>query len=267
MKRYIKTSLLFIVFFLNISCNKSHVQQTNRINFVTIEEELLLGEEIKAASIRHLNLVRHREIDRYFDKLANKIGKVSHWQALTYDVFIVNEQDINHFSLPGGNIYLYRGLIQMASTEDQIASMIAHEVAHAARRDAVERLAEKYSYAFAAQKVFGENPEIANHILTSLYTSGTILDYPKEAEQIADRYAIKYCQVAGFNPHGLPELLNKIRACENKNLIRRLLLTHSTVESRLVMVTKALKGIPSSKQSNSSEFQKIKNILQRIPVQ
>lgn len=257
--------IILIAIFSNAGSAAAKDRSNGTLPFVSIEEELALGDDLASFSIRHLKIIRNRTIERYLTDLAARIGAVSHWSGLSYTVFVINEKDINHFSLPGGNIYIFRGLLEACSSSE-VAAVLAHEIAHLSMRDGVSRLAEKYSYAVAAQQLLGNNPEIAAHIIQSLYTRDTILDYPAEKEFTADRLALEYLEKAELDPSAMPMLLRRLIKLEKSDPQRLslLLVTHPATKKRL-------RNLPikkSRRQSGETEdlsFQNIRLILERLP--
>jgi len=262
--------VLALFSFLFIQCAGSHSTQTGELSFISIDEELTLGEDISYFTLRYLDIIRNRTLNSFLNSMAKNIGAVSHWSGLPYTVFVINDHNINHFSLPGGNIYLFRGLIETAETEDEIAAILAHEIAHLSERDAIARLAEKYGFSFAAQSVIGENPEIAEHIIVSLYKKGTILDYPAANEYRADQLALEYTLKAGYNPKWLLVFLKKIAAIEKQNPERTKLLqmTHPPIRSRIRKAEKNIKKLslqPNSPAELPVDFHQAKEALAKIP--
>ncbi|MBN1542259.1 M48 family metalloprotease, partial [candidate division KSB1 bacterium] len=243
-------------------------RQKNTLSFVSFDEELRLGEQLASQARVILPLVRNQEILTFLDSLACELGRVSDWDGLAYRVYLVNKPDYNHFSLPGGHIFLFRGLLERCRSIDQIAVVIAHEIAHVAHRHSVGRLSEKYAFSFAAQSVIGENPEIAAEIINSLYAEGTILDYPEEWEHLADEKALEYTWKADYNPAGLVQVLEhgidlQLNNPENVELLNR---THPSASSRLKRVRMHLALIPAKAnlRTESAEFDRIQEVLKKI---
>ena len=187
------------------------------LQFVSVEEELDLGKSLSVQASQQLNLIRNQKVNEFFNALAKEIGLQSDWDGLEYFVHIVNDPHLNHFSLPGGHIYLFRGLVEFASTTSEISSIVAHEIAHLANRHGVDRMAIIYAYAFAAQSVLGEIDEIPQQIISNLYSDGTILDYTEEDEFIADERCIKYLWKANYDPNGFSSMLEKLRTVQEEN--------------------------------------------------
>jgi beta-barrel assembly-enhancing protease len=262
-----KKNLILISLFLFLSCSGS--RKVGTLNFVTLDEELALGRELVIQTPKQFRVIRNQEITQFFTNLAKEIAAISDWSGLNYTVFILNEADINHFSLPGGEVYITRGLIEMAGSGTEVAAAIAHEIAHIGRRDGTNRLAIKYSYALAAQSVIGQNPELAIQVLNNVYNSSTVLDYQEEVEYSADAQAVKYLWKANYDPNGLAMLIQNIRRAEKDNprLVERSRLTHPPTLNRLNRLRKELADAPphSGLRTEIDNFKTIQEQLQRIP--
>lgn len=245
------------------------VRQQGPVTYISIEEEIALGKEVSVQAGQILKLVRNQEVSRYFQEMTNRMGAASDWSGLAYTLHVVNEPDLNHFSLPGGQIFLFRGLLESAAAPDQVAAVIAHEMAHLSARDGVDRLALKYGSAMAAQTVVGQNPEIARQIIANLYSEDTILDYPKSAEQEADRKCVKYVWKALYDPRGAVDMMYILRRAGKSHplLVSLLCKTHPSLSSRYKTVNKEVKMFSAEPEtgSDTGEFLRIKEILSRIP--
>jgi beta-barrel assembly-enhancing protease len=262
-----KLITLFCISLLLMECAGN--RNAGKLSFISIQEELNMGQEFAAQAAQKLKIIRNQQISDYFTEIGKAIGSQSDWSGLVYKIYIVNSPDVNHFSLPGGNIYIFRGLIEASDSLDEVALAIAHEIGHICSRDGVERLAAKYGYAFAAQSVVGSNPEIPGQIVDNLYRAGTILDYSKESEYRADLQAIKFAQKAGYDAHGWLLFLQTLKELQVKNSakLNLLLTTHPSITARLRRVRKELQKTPQMQQlvRNTPQYQKIKTLLQRIP--
>jgi predicted Zn-dependent protease len=251
-----------------LSCSSSP-RRSGALHFISVEEELSLSKMLNAQANNELKIMRNQRVTGFFDDIGKEIGAMSDWSGLDFRVHIVNEPDINHFSLPGGSIFLYRGLIELSENAAEVALIIAHEVAHIAARNSIDRVALKYGYAFAAQSLIGENPEIPNRIIAELYTEGTILDYPEDQEFSADRRGVKVAWKSNYDPQAMLGILEKIHQAEAATplLTERLRLTHPSTATRLRRVRPEIARAPrkSALRRDIPEFQEIKELLQKIP--
>ena len=250
-------------------CCHSAQKKTGTLAFISVDEELELSKSLSFEASRQLKLLRNQTVLNYFNQIGREIGLQSDWNGLTYTVNILNEPDLNHFSLPGGKIFIYRGIIDSSETASEVALIIAHEIAHIAARNGVHRVAQKYGYAFAAQSLIGEIPEIASQIISQLYSEGSILDYPADDEYLADQKAIKYAWKANYDPSGLLQILKKIRETESTSREKTLLLnkTHPSTSSRYKKARMEVIRAPQkdSLRKNLDDFILIKELMQKIP--
>jgi beta-barrel assembly-enhancing protease len=219
---------------------------------------------------KQLKLLRNQMILGYLNQMGQEIGLQSDWNGLTYTVHVINEPALDHFSFPGGYIFIYRGIIDSSKSASEVALVIAHEIAHIANRDGIHRVAQKYGYAFSAQSLIGQNPEIASQIVSQLYSEGTILDYPTSEEYNADQKAIKYAWKANYDPSGILELLAMIRTTESKSASKTTLLrkTHPSTNSRYKKARAEIRHAPfkSTLRKDTQEFVQIKDIIKNIPL-
>ncbi|MBD3374188.1 M48 family metalloprotease [candidate division KSB1 bacterium] len=261
---------VLLIFSGNLTECSSHRNQSS-LAFITVDEEMALGKELTTQTLQSLPILRNQEINEFFNRVCQQIGVVSEWEGMTYKLFIVNQPDINHFSLPGGSIFIFRGVIEDAETVSEIAAVIAHEVAHIANRDGVARVGAKYGYAFAAQRVLGTYPEIAKQIVRNLYSpEGTILDYPKDSELDADERAVRYAWKANFEPSSYIKYLERVRDMTQAtaDMVALLALTHPSPTDRMNRARSELDKIPfkSSLIENIPIYDEIKEKLARIPI-
>ncbi len=242
--------------------------QNNIVDFVTIEEEMQLGKTVQVHAPLYFSLIRNRRINAYFNLIAKKIGPYSDWETLDYTVYIINEPGVYHFSLPGGNIFLSRGLVELTENENEVAAVIAHEAVHCSRRNAVTEIADAYSYALVGQHIVGENPEIIKDILENIFTNNTILDYGKKEEFEADKRALYYLDSSDYDPAGYSTLLQKIIDFQDKDsyMVRHLLRTHPDTEKRYARVQRWLNDMDTKASKRmSAQFNQIISLLDKIP--
>lgn len=148
--------------------------------------------------------------------LARKIGDVSLRPGLAYEVSVVEKPDINAFTLPNGRIFLFRGLLDAVASEDELAAVMAHEIAHNTRLHALrgEQKAKKWNWASLAAVAAilaggrdGANAaQFASYALTAVM-NGYTLEFEKEADAEAVRLLVK----AGYNPSAMVTFMERLQ--------------------------------------------------------
>lgn len=107
---------------------------------VSQQEERQMGEEYAAQISQELPLVRDPEINRYINVLGDSIARLTSRGDLDWRFAIVDAKDVNAFAVPGGFVYVNRGLIERTQTMDELAGVLGHEIGHVVRRHTVQQM-------------------------------------------------------------------------------------------------------------------------------
>lgn len=185
-------------------------------NNMSDAQEVALGREI-AKSLekdQKLKLIENHDIHSYFNEGLQKIAKSSRRPQIQYSLKIVDTTSVNAFALPGGFVYLYRGLIQACENENEVVGALAHEVGHVAARHGANALCR----ATAADSLFSEasrvllGTEEPAHILEQLggpVAALALLKYDRQQELEADLLGFYNIQRAGWDPNGMLRLFKR----------------------------------------------------------
>src|SRR5690625_1855224 len=112
------------------------------VNLVSIEDEWEMGREIEAELNRQLTLVNDRDVQQYISEIGMRIVSTTDMANLPWSFYVVADPAVNAFNTPGGNVYVYTGLITAADNVAELASGIAHEVGHGVARSEGRRVGE-----------------------------------------------------------------------------------------------------------------------------
>lgn len=180
---------------------------------ISDEEELQLGEETAAEIGAQMPLITDPVVHRYINELGASIAGPADTRGLDWKFQIVDSRAINAFAVPGGFIYVNRGLIERAESLDELAGVLGHEVAHVTLRHSVEQM-EK------AQKT---NVGVAIVCtLTSVCESGLaqvaigagsqawFARHSRDDELEADAEGVRYVANAGIDPGGVPRFFSRL---------------------------------------------------------
>ena len=112
----------------------SRARPTPGFNLFSVEQDVEIGRQSAVAAERQLPLLRDRNVDRYLGSIVSKLAAKAPGARYPYTIKAVNAADINAFSLPGGPMYVNRGLVEAARSEAELAGVLAHEMSHVALR-------------------------------------------------------------------------------------------------------------------------------------
>lgn len=170
-----------------------------------------IGRKFALIARSQFPLVRDYTVHRYVQRLGQRIVSNLEHPEFPYHFFVVQEPNLNAFSVPGGYIYLHSGLLLRVSSDDELASVLGHEIAHVQGRHAFRQQQDMklLSYAgLAAMALALINPALAAG--ASSAATATQLRYQRQLEEEADYRGLQYMRQAGFDPGGMPRFLQKM---------------------------------------------------------
>lgn len=185
--------------------------------FMSPERELEVGAEEHPKILQSFGgSYPDAALEAYVNKVGRKIARVSDLPDLTFHFTVLNDTAVNAFALPGGYIYLTRGLMAFISTEAEMAGVLAHEISHVTARHAAQR----YSAAVATDlglstvslvgAIFGIPAGLFSPVL-SQSAQLALQSYSREQELEADLLAVRYMARAGYEPSALETFFRKLK--------------------------------------------------------
>lgn len=214
------------------------------------QKEVAAGRRMARQVEAELSLVQDEPMQQRVRSIGERIAAVCDRQELIYHFAVVDEDEVNAFSLPGGYIYVHRELVERTANDDELAGVIAHEVAHVAARHSVKRYESSLGIQLAQlASMASRHGELVQGM--SVAAAATQLAYARQDELDADRLAVKYVKAAGFNPEGMLTFLVALQSVHQERtqyLPRGVVrphygMTHPFVPDRLRAVKEALFGV------------------------
>lgn len=176
--------------------------------------------------------------------IGQKLADVCDRKDIGYHFEILNHKEINAFALPGGYIYVFKGLMDKIDSDDEIAGVLAHEIGHTAARHVAKRV--RGSIGLNALAILLANTESDATSKAQAYAGLTelMLQYSREDELEADRLAVKYMRLAGYNPQAMITFLKKLRKIEYEKPIQRYNIhkTHPYIADRIKNIKEQISG-------------------------
>lgn len=206
MKKLLPLLLLALVL---VACNETN-SFTYADLFISDADEKEIGAQYHSVLKDTLTLLdANHPMSRYIDSLGSAIAKVQdrpNFSASDFSFFVVDEDVINAFAVPGGYIYFYKGLIERATTGDQIAGVMAHEIGHVAAEHYKEQAVKTSAIGFLAQLLGGENSYAQLAANVSAYL--TQMKMSRNDEDEADSLSVAYTtEMGNISPWGMKSFL------------------------------------------------------------
>jgi beta-barrel assembly-enhancing protease len=186
-------------------------------NLVSLEDEWAMGREIERDLNRQLTLVNDAQVQSYVREIGQRIVDQTNMAHLPWTFHVVRDPAVNAFNTPGGNVYVYTGLITASDNVAELASVIAHEVAHGVARHGTQRLSKAYGMNIAAAIVLGGDPGLVQQIAAQIAAQGAMAQFSQRDEREADRLGQRFMHSAGYNPAALATFFEKLAEQERRN--------------------------------------------------
>lgn len=186
-------------------CATNPVTGKKQISLVSEGKELQMGSEADPAVISEYGLYANQEVQRYVDGVGQRLGKVSHLPTLTWHFRVLDSPVVNAFAIPGGYIYITRGILAYLSSEAQLAGVLGHEIGHVTARHSAQQITRQQIAGIGVLagavfvSAFRPYSGIAQQGLGLLF-----LKYSRDNETQADELGVGYATKAGYDPREIP---------------------------------------------------------------
>ena len=181
----------------------------------TTQQEVQLGQQYASQINQQLPLVRDPEVVRYINVLGDSIAKLADDRGLDWQFHVVNSPEVNAFAVPGGFIYVNRGLIERVDNLSQLAGVLGHEIAHVTERHSAEQMRDAERANIGAVALCTLTNVCQSQAATTLIQVGgsaAFAKFSRSDENEADRVGIRHVVRAGIHPRGIPEMFEKLLA-------------------------------------------------------
>jgi predicted Zn-dependent protease len=179
---------------------------------ISDEDEIALGAEYHAQLLQEMPpYAGDPAVQQWVRAIGNKLAKVSDRPDLAFTFTVVQSDEINAFAVPGGYIYVTTGLLEMAETGAEVATVLAHEIGHVAARHGVQAM-ENYMLAQGIYELLGGDELAA--LVAGAVQIGTGLTFDQDQEREADRLGVAYAVDGGFNPWGMVDFFSALKGLE-----------------------------------------------------
>ena len=217
---------------------------------LTIGEERKIGEHLLFMVRKEFPVLDDPDISQYINTLGKKVLETVGPQYFEYRFFVIKSNQFNAFAAPAGLVFFYTGLIETMKNEDQLLSVLAHEIGHVASRHIAQRL-DKGTKVSALSLLLGVAglalgvPGLSQGLLTGSMAAGQAinLQYSREDEEQADRLSLSWMQRMQRNPEAMEEMLRNMRRVTRYHVgseVPQYLLTHPNPEARMGYVQSLL---------------------------
>lgn len=242
---------------------------------VSDEQEQELGDLMAAEMNVRLSLLADPSLRGYIEGMGDEIAEVSDRPGIDYNFYIINSEMVNAFALPGGHVYITRGLIERTRSGPELAGVIAHEIGHVAARHGVRKLERNLRtgslMSLLYQLLLGGQPELLRRNSVELAGMLWNAQHSRADERKADRLAVRYVIRAGIDPHGVVSLLETLvtEEAHDSGRVAGWFSTHPMTRSRIRFtrreIDQALEGRSPELDRRMSSYPEFRERIAALP--
>jgi predicted Zn-dependent protease len=243
---------------------------------LSVNQELELGQDYAAQLARELPLVDDPAILADLELVTRRLTPHTRRREVTYRFYVVNDSTVNAFAVPGGYIYLFRGLIEAAGSMDQLAGVIGHEIGHVELRHSAEAIGR----AQAAEAGIGVAGVLLGgrtgaRVQQGATLAGTLVfaKFSRDDERESDSAGVALLTQAGVNPGGLAAMFETLQRLERSrpSAIAQWFASHPMTEDRIEDVNRRIAADPRATallqtgERDAPEFERLRRNVRPLP--
>ncbi len=260
---------LMMALVLTVGVAEAQTQVKPGFNLFSPEQDVEIGRQSVAEVQRQMPVLSDREAEAYVNRIGQKLAANASGPKFPYEFRLINASDINAFALPGGPIYLNRGIIDNARNEGEVAGVLAHEIAHVALRHGTHQASKAYAAQAGLQILggllggrVGQNTAGIINAVGGFGLNALFLKFSREAETQADLVGAQMLARSGYTPADMISFFQTLAKAEPSKKTN-FLSSHpapSDRVSRIQREAQALK-VPATPTTNVAELNRVKSRL------
>ncbi len=189
--------------------------------------------------------VRDAQVTAYVTRLGQRLAKAAPGAKYPYSFQVADAPEINAFSLPGGPVWINRGVLRAAGNESQVAGVLAHEIAHIAQRHAADQLTKtlmaRWSLGALGAMLGNVGGAGTAQAAGAMMANGVFLKFSRDDERDADEVGLAILTRAGWDARGMIELFETLRreSARDPGAVELFFSTHPSPQDRIARLTAA----------------------------
>ncbi|HSB18148.1 MAG TPA: M48 family metalloprotease [Bryobacteraceae bacterium] len=242
-------------------------------NMFSPQQDVEVGQQVSKDAEQQIPMLKDSRVDNYLNNLGQRLSAHAPGYKFPYAYKAVNDRAINAFALPGGPVYINRGVIEAADNEAQLAGVMAHEASHVALRHGTNQ-ASKASAAQMPLSILGgmlgsnSTGAVLAQLGAGFAVNSVLLKYSRTAETQADVMGSQILYDSGYDPRAMAQFFEKIQAQDKSGQPVAFFSSHPSPDRRTERVNEEVANLGGSQRgynTDSREFDQIKRYAQSLP--
>ena len=229
---------MVLMLFILAGCSTEYniVTGEQEVYYYSTDKEVTMGRSIDKQVHEQFKLTGDPLVQKRVEDIGKKIAAVCDRKDIDYHFYVLDEDDVNAFSIPGGYVYIFKGLIDKTGKDDsELGGVIAHEIAHIVARHSIKRLQGEQLYSVLRVLTVVAPGTAEAGAAADIAVNELMLGYSREDEFLADKLATRYLKRAGYDPEGMIRFFDKLRQYQKKQPLQPISYykTHPYVPDRI----------------------------------
>jgi predicted Zn-dependent protease len=240
------------------------------LTLVSVSDEIAIGRQAQQDVRKKVPQLNDHAVASYVGGIGRRLAAHAGGPRYPYSFSVADYKEINAFALPGGPIWIHRGVIEAAANEAQLAGVMAHEVAHVARRHAASQITK----GLVANGLLGllgamlgnDRSARTAQLGAQVLAGGYMLKFSRDDELEADEVGAQIMRRAGWDPRGMIEFMDTIRRQQGRDpsSVEVFLSSHPAPDERVARLRRQLRGSSGGRRDNP-QFQRIHARVRSLP--
>jgi predicted Zn-dependent protease len=247
-------AVVVLAAFTFAGCAVNPATGKRQLSLVGEGQEVEMGRSAAEQVRTSLGLYTDDALHSYLDGVGQRVAAASERPQLTWSFAVVDDAAVNAFALPGGFIYVTRGLLTHLNSEAELAAVLGHEIGHVAARHSVNQMSKAQLASIGLGLGMILRPELQG--LGQVGQAGLgllLLKYGRDDENQADELGLRYMTKAGYPATGMPtvlHMLERVSESENAGRVPNWLSTHPSPENRVTRVNARIRDLRDAGSGN-----------------
>ncbi len=220
-------------------CQTNPVTGQSQFNLVTLDQDIAMGAEAAPQYLEAFGgQVDAPVVRQYVSDIGQRMAALSHLPDLPWRFYVVDSDVVNAFALPGGHVFVTRGLLEMFDNEAELAAVLGHEIGHVTYRHSAQQITSQtvlnvgLSVGASAAGAEGDELRQIYNIGTQVGNMAFLLPYSRRHEMQSDQVGLRYMVQAGYDPRAMVTMLDKLARAAGGARPPLFLSTHPYPEDR-----------------------------------
>lgn len=245
-----RMSLAAAALLMVAACSTNPATGQRQLALISEAQEIQMGAEGAKQVAQQMGLYEDRELQAYVNRVGQEIARNSERPELPWEFGVVDDPAVNAFALPGGKIFLTRGIVTHFNNEAEMVSVLGHEIGHVTGRHSVEQLSKQQLAGLGLGIAMILSPEVAQYgDLANMGLGLMFMKFSRDHERQADDLGLRYMDQGGWDPDEMPtvfEVISEVSRAAGAGRVPEWASTHPDPENRASRLREQIAKLPEA---------------------